>query len=98
MSGTVYRSSPGIVSKFGTTRDFPERYWVVPSCPVYFMDFSQIFPRFSQPGPASADLFDDTMPPLLESMMDELDKAADKDLDERIFCEDIDKDLDPDLY
>ena len=48
------------------------------------------------PGPASADLFDDTMPPLSESMMGEFDKAADKDLDERIFSEDIEKDLDPD--
>ena len=49
------------------------------------------------PGPASEDLFDSTMPPLSESMMEELDKAAaEKDLDERIFSEDIDKDLDPD--
>ena len=49
------------------------------------------------PGPASEDLFDSTMPPLSESMMEELDKtAAEKDLDERIFSQDIDKDLDPD--
>ena len=42
-SGIVYRGFSGKVSKFGTTRDFPERFWVVPSRPVYFPDFSRIF-------------------------------------------------------
>ena len=37
------------------------------------------------------------MPPLSESMMEELDKVtAEKDLDDRIFSEEIEKDLDPD--
>ena len=37
--GTVYRGFPGKVSKLGTTRDFLEWCWVVPSRPIYFPDF-----------------------------------------------------------
>ena len=39
----AYSGFLGKVSKFSTTRDFPERYCVVPSRPVYFSDFFQIF-------------------------------------------------------
>ena len=54
------------------------------------------------PGAASMDLFDSTMPPLSESMMEELDtlfteKEKEKNLDERIFSEDIEHELDPDF-
>ena len=48
-------------------------------------------------GPGSLDMFDSTMPPLSDSMMEELDRVtAEKDLDDRIFSEDIEKDIDPD--
>ena len=40
---SFYKGFLGKVSKFGTTRDFSERYWVVLSRPVYFPDFFWIF-------------------------------------------------------